>query len=79
MQIAAASPNRYGRARGSTRPSAVAAATEDVAWADGNESFVGARASGGCSSISGRCLPTASLAAKLTPTAAGPATPASSH
>ena len=41
--------------------------------------MVGARASGGCSSISGRCRPTATLTAKLTATAAGPRAPATSH
>ena len=78
-QITAARAKRYGRARGSTRPSAVAAAIDEVACAEGKESFVGARASGGCSSISGRCRPTASFTTKLTPTATGPVAPASSH
>ena len=63
MQIPAASVNSAGRARGSTRPSAVAAATDEVAWAEGKESFDGALASGGWSSISGRSRPTASLTA----------------
>ena len=40
-QIAAARPYSGGRAPGATRPIAVAAASDEVAWAEGNESSLG--------------------------------------
>ena len=60
-QIAAARPYSGGRAPGATRPMAVAAASDEVAWADGNESSLGAVASGGRRRSRGRRLRTASL------------------
>ena len=58
MQIAAASASSGRLARGSTRASAVAAASEEVACAEGKESLLGALASAGCSVITGRWRPT---------------------
>ena len=71
-QITAARAKRYGRARGSTRPRAVAAAIDEVACAEGKESFVGARASGGCSSISGRLPADRDLDEEVDPDRDGP-------
>src|SRR5919202_1359203 len=45
--MAAASTRAGSRAPRDTRPNATAAAVEEVAWADGKESALGARESGG--------------------------------
>src|SRR6476659_9018636 len=59
------------RAPGLTLPMAVAAASDAVAWADGNESWLGALASGGRRRSRGRSRRTATFTRKLSPTAAG--------
>ena len=60
-QIAPASAYRGARAPGETRPIAVAAASDEVACADGNDSRLGADASGGRRRSRGRERRTASF------------------
>ena len=61
--IAAAPASSAPRCPGTILPIAAAAANEDVAWAEGNESELGAPESGGRPASSGRDRRTASFTA----------------
>src|SRR3954452_7979121 len=76
--IAPASAKRRA-ASGAIRVIAVAQANEEVAWADGKLSELGAPPSGGRPSRTGLGRRIASFTAKLSPMAIGPSSPATTQ